>query len=368
MIKDLYLLLDIELLLHKKIIVWGIGENGKILIEQLIQAGISDKNLLLCDSDERKQGKKYKGWNIFSPEHIVPVVNSSEYAIVISPINPETQDSILSSAASLNIDILDCYTEWCVKRAICFYRKKAKDNYVQESHEMMLIRQDCRALNWFMFAPLYEERFLIYQPGKVGSTSVYQSLIGINKYAFHTHCLNRLEIGAEKMRSLCEKMGGLKIITMVREPIMQMLSGMWENFDQTWRYSENVNFREIQNYFFGKDFYLYESEWFNTELKAVFGIDVFAYPFDREKGYVIIEERGISILLMTMEKMNELEDVIGKFTGIKKFQLDQKNIGSKKAYRFAYSEYKKIVRFSRELLDQIYLVIVKKCVVNSKLN
>lgn len=219
---------------------------------------------------------------------------------------------------------------------------------------MMFIRQDCRALNWFMFAPLYEERFLIYQPGKVGSTSVYQSLIGINKYAFHTHCLNRLEIGAEKMRSLCEKMGGLKIITMVREPIMQMLSGMWENFDQTWRYSENVNFREIQNYFFGKDFYLYESEWFNTELKAVFGIDVFAYPFDREKGYVIIEERGISILLMTMEKMNELEDVIGKFTGIKKFQLDQKNIGSKKAYRFAYSEYKKIVRFSRELLDQIY--------------
>ena len=108
MIKDLYLLLDIELLLHKKIIVWGIGENGKILIEQLIQAGISDKNLLLCDSDERKQGKKYKGWNIFSPEHIVPVVNCSEYAIVISPINPETQDSILSSAASLNIDILDC--------------------------------------------------------------------------------------------------------------------------------------------------------------------------------------------------------------------------------------------------------------------
>ena len=71
MIKDLYLLLDIELLLHKKIIVWGIGENGKILIEQLIQAGISDKNLLLCDSDERKQGKKYKGWNIFSPEHII---------------------------------------------------------------------------------------------------------------------------------------------------------------------------------------------------------------------------------------------------------------------------------------------------------
>ena len=209
-------------------------------------------------------------------------------------------------------------------------------------------------MRWIMLAPIYDERILVYQPGKVGSTSVYHSLVKHNKYVLHTHTLSSLEVKTEELKKLCKKMGGIKIITIVRDPIMQMISGMWENFDQTWRYSSSVNFDEIQNYFFGIDFDLYQYEWFNIELKTVFGVDIFKHPFNKEKGYLLIEEDGMSILLMTMEKMNDLNDVIGKFVGIDDFCLDKKNIGSKKAYRFAYSEYKSRIRFSDKLLNDVY--------------
>ena len=46
-------------------------------------------------------------------------------------------------------------------------------------------------------------------------------------------------------------------------------------------------------------------------MKEVFGIDVFAYPFDAEKGYTLIKEGNIELLLMKMEKLSELENVIG---------------------------------------------------------
>ena len=40
-----------------------------------------------------------------------------------------------------------------------------------------------------------------------------------------------------------------------------------------------------------------EFEWFDEQIKQHLDIDVFQYPFDREKGYIQIEKDGISLFL-----------------------------------------------------------------------
>lgn len=364
MIKDIELLENIEPLIKKKVIVWGAGANGIMLLEQLKRAEILTEKVLLCDSDEHRWGEKCGEWEIMSPEIISSIVNEKEYLIVISPIALEIQEDILKQISKMKKENIDCYTEWGVKWGIYLNRKTSKvselyfelfDNgYGVRTLEGMQIRRFRKVATWMTFAPIHEERIIVYQPGKVGSSSLYKSLCDAQKYTLHIHCLS-LWYEAERMKRLCEKWGGIKIISIVRDPLARNMSGMWENIDETWRYKEGVDFMEVQSYYWQKGFELKEFEWFDEELKTVFGIDIYEHPFDKEKGYTIIEQSGVEVLLMTLEKMDELENVIGEFVNIKDFKLVRANEGNRKRYRFAYSDYKRKIRFTERLLEKVYV-------------
>ncbi len=97
-----------------------------------------------------------------------------------------------------------------------------------------------------------------------------------------------------------------------------------------------------------------EFEWFDWEMKEVFGIDVFAYTFDAEKGYTLIKEGNIELLLMKMEKLSELENVIGEFLGIEQFKIENRNVLGEKPYRFAMKAYKERFSLTEERLSEIY--------------
>lgn len=325
--------------------MWGIGKNAGEVLDILGKLGISKERILLCDANRNI------GQNILSPEQICVIANKQDYIIIIAPISPKIQDDILAMIHSLHMDEIDCYTLWGLKLGF-FYQTNDKvdlgNDMEQHAH---LKAKSGQILEWFLSAPAHQDNFIVYQPGKVGSRSVYVNLKNAGKYVLHTHSLKDFKDSA---REYCDRMNGCKIISMVRDPIAQMLSGMWQNMLQVWRYSNKVNFMEVQDYYFEKGFELYEFEWFHEELKAVFDIDVYAYPFDREAGYTIIEKSGISVLLMTLEKMDGLEKVIGEFSGIKDFKLVKVNEGDRKAYRFAYSEYKEKLRFTKRLLHKIY--------------
>lgn len=364
MIKDIELFEDIEPLMQKKIIVWGAGVNGIKLLEQLKRAGILAEKVLLCDSNEHRWGEKCGEWEIISPEIISSIVNEKEYLIVISPISSEIQNDILKQISKMKMENIDCYTEWGVKWGIYFNRKTSKvselyfelfDNgYGVKTKEDRYIQLFKNVSMWMTFAPIHEERIMIYQPGKVGSTSLYRSICDAQKYALHTHRLS-LWYEGDSVKRLCEKWGGVKIISIVRDPLARTLSAMWGNIDKTWKRNEGIDFMGVQAWFWKKGFELEEFEWFDKELKTVFGIDIYEYPFDKEKGYTIIEQPGISVLVITLEKMDELEAVIGEFVNIKDFRLVRANEGNKKRYRYAYSEYKKKIRFTERLLEKVYV-------------
>jgi glutamate mutase epsilon subunit len=100
--------------------------------------------------------------------------------------------------------------------------------------------------------------------------------------------------------------------------------------------------------------YLDVFEWFDVELKAVFGIDVYDYPFDREKGYSIIEQDNVEVLVIKLEKINSLEQVIGDFVEVSDFKLINSNVSDKKPYKYLYKNMREEIRIPREVVDRYY--------------
>ena len=89
------------------------------------------------------------------------------------------------------------------------------------------------------------------------------------------------------------------------------------------------------------------------------GIDLYAYDFDRKKGYSIFEcerENGKvqQILFYKLEKMNEMENVFRDFLGLKEFKFEKGNIGEKKYYADKYKEFLENFRISEKYVDGLY--------------
>lgn len=97
-----------------------------------------------------------------------------------------------------------------------------------------------------------------------------------------------------------------------------------------------------------------EFSWFDYEIKALFGVDVYEYPFDREKGYAIIEQDNIRILIYKCEKLSQLGKVVGEFLDDPRFSLNNANQGEKKVYSYVYREFKEKIKLSRQYFDYYY--------------
>lgn len=94
--------------------------------------------------------------------------------------------------------------------------------------------------------------------------------------------------------------------------------------------------------------------WFDYEINKFFGIDVYAYPFDKEKGYSVIEKGNIKILLLKIECLQSLESVIGDFICDSDYKLVDKNMAEGKIYHYAYREFKENVKISPEYFNYYY--------------
>ena len=95
---------------------------------------------------------------------------------------------------------------------------------------------------------------------------------------------------------------------------------------------------------------------FEESFKKYNGIDVFDYPFDKEKGYSILEipEKNTEIFIYQLEKLNNVASELGKFVGIENFTLVNGNIAENKWYADAYKQAKKELKFSRTYFDSCF--------------
>ena len=226
---------------------------------------------------------------------------------------------------------------------------------------------------------------LVYQMGKVGSSSISKSLknSGIKSF-FHLHYLlkakdleDRIFFDAaspqlpnlrfsritqeRKGRFLYEnliiKKKPVKVISLTREPIGRNVSAFFQTFErETGKKYEESNFsvQELTEIFL--DFYPHSIplNWFDNQIKTCLGIDVYEYPFPKEQGFLSINKDNIDLLLLKSEIPNNIkEKAIAEFLDMKEFKIVNANVGADKNYSNMYEAFKQSLQLPMSYLEEM---------------
>lgn len=96
-------------------------------------------------------------------------------------------------------------------------------------------------------------------------------------------------------------------------------------------------------------------DWFDDEIKAVFGIDIFQYPFDRENGYCIIKQDNIEIFLYRLESSKKFSKALGEFLGTgQDIHMLTFHEAKKEEYRFVYEQLKHELHIPDTAISRYY--------------
>jgi hypothetical protein len=226
------------------------------------------------------------------------------------------------------------------------------------------------------------EPIFIYQMGKVGSTSIRNSLqqSGFSYRTFHVHFLNMKDLKEhERLYPPCKHRTSsiilaknlesrnvskkIKIITSTREPVSRHISSIFQ-VPQIHGLEIPTNATEIEIARFTKSItdqlglpwvYSYPYNWFNSEIKKVFGIDIYEFPFDKNNGFQIYKKDNVEILLFRLEDLYRHTEMLTDFIGSqKKIPLLKANQRNEMKDSDLYSIVNSRIKLEDELLEKIY--------------
>jgi len=230
---------------------------------------------------------------------------------------------------------------------------------------------------------------LIYQMGKVGSSSIYKTLKQkkIPYNTVHVHRLsdtglsikerwlkynNIIDIPADlrffkQVRGEFDKKRNdldWKVITLTREPVGVEISGIFENMRAFFAdLLNNKKKPDIERCIeFLRDRFVninlqknHYHNWFDREIKELFDIDVYDYDYGFDKGYSIINKNNISILLIRMEDLDRsFHSAIDGFLGVGEIKLINENTASNKYYSKQYKEILEEFSLTRDVCEKVY--------------
>lgn len=155
-----------------------------------------------------------------------------------------------------------------------------------------------------------------------------------------------------------------KIITLVRDPIMREISDFFFSFHKhpelmgkEGQLLKEETIRILKKELIEKFRYPHNwvLTWFDKELKEVFGVDVYQFPFNHDKGYIIIQSKNINVLIIKLEELDRcFSDAIFEFLNKKDLKLLKRNVAEQKFY---YNTYKYIldnIIFNYNFCGKIY--------------
>ena len=228
---------------------------------------------------------------------------------------------------------------------------------------------------------------LVYQMGKVGSTTVCRSLEAVNlgHRVLHVHFLSH-DLPAKRKRYIRSikyppaihydvsfavrkelatgQTRRLKIITLVRDPISRLVSSLYEvpelmdadvkTDSGTIDPVKSIEFLERRLAEPGG--LEYEYTWFDKELKSVFGIDVFADPFPKEQGWRTINDNEVEVLMMRLEDLSRVGPrVIADFLDLQgPLDLISGRVRSHSVSGASYADVRQSLSISRHVTEQVY--------------
>ena len=369
-IRDYEIIHNIDILFEKTLIIYGMGHLGKRIVQQLEELSINVE--YFCDSNPDIYNDT--GATRVTIDELKDITSLKECMIIIG--TQTYQDEIIELLDKTEIQAYVC--TWYGIQAGIELNLLNNKRFMNVKDKLLFRKEQIHQSFWlqYLFKIFYDlEKYphaiWIYQPGKVGSSSIRKTLINYNKKVVHFHWIksnvvaemhlaeieNLFKNQVVRVESALKNKRTTKIITLVRDPLARELSEFMQRFMTEY---VNLNIRNnikdsarefIEKRLIENDEYM----WFDRELKELTGIDVYAYPFNKEKGYAWIRKDNVEILILKMEQMNENSEVIGEFIGVSNLIIEKDNIGSQKHYKYIYEELKNELRISRNVVYKTYM-------------
>jgi hypothetical protein len=150
----------------------------------------------------------------------------------------------------------------------------------------------------------------------------------------------------------------LKVITLVREPVANNVSMF---FQLLHRYMgldvepSECDTDEMIAVFIEKYMHWRPLTWLDAEVKTHFGIDIFQHSFPIEKGYTTISRENVSLLVLRCELDDRAKArAIADFLELDEFEIVRSNVRNEKPEAQKYEEFKRQISMPPALLDRMY--------------
>lgn len=227
---------------------------------------------------------------------------------------------------------------------------------------------------------------LVYQMGKVGSSTVAAALrrLPLAAPVLHMHTLMRphltqairkqrrssrpylpqhLIVSDVLTRHLDRGLFPCRIITLTREPIGRAISFLFE--DHAKQIPKPIGQQGIDvataqaaltRLLTGDNGIADPTRWFDQELKARFGVDVFSVPYNVEQGYTLLRQGDVEVLVMRVEDFHRaLPEALAALLHLDPaaVTVSKANVGTAKWYAEALREVKTSYQVPEELAEQV---------------
>ncbi len=207
--------------------------------------------------------------------------------------------------------------------------------------------------------------------GRVGSVALFRSLLEHGEFALHAHILHPANLKQKKgkppgtskwaYKQIIGKQRRAKIISLVRNPVECMVSAFAPEVrlpssapSGSHLPSRKQLSQQFQAGYFERQRHLLKLNWFDGEFKAALGVDIYKYPFPKEKGYVRFQEGPYDILVMRSELDDQQKSlVVSDFVGTTNLQIIRARVGAWQPYGKLYEVFKREVTVPEPYLDAI---------------
>ena len=179
---------------------------------------------------------------------------------------------------------------------------------------------------------------------------------------FYTNKIKRLPPSGRKW----------ELISLVRDPVARNMSYFFQGIETTFAYDLKTALKtkpqlaileDLSELFYRA--YLSDgtgalkdndpTSWFDVELKHALDIDVYEVTFPAQKGFSIIENSHVKLLLLRMEDLNRCaEQAFYEFLGLENFSLKKGNYGEDKYYAMIYKSFLDYIKIPEEYFLKLY--------------
>ena len=150
----------------------------------------------------------------------------------------------------------------------------------------------------------------------------------------------------------------LRVITLVREPVANNVSMFFQLIDQYLGTSLEqcpLDIDQIIQVFLDRYLHTRPLTWLDAELKTTLGVDVYRSSFPQARGYQIISQNNVQLLVLKCELDDPSQGTaIAEFLGLDHFEIVRSNVTSHKRYADRYAEFKQRIHVPAPLLNRIY--------------